>query len=140
MELKIKKLDTAAKIPVRSHSDDAGIDLFSNEDVEIMSGDYHPVKTGIAMQIPAGHVGLVWDKSGIANKGIKTVGGVVDAGYRGEVMVQLRNFGPNAYKIEIGDKVAQMLIQKVEFPLITEADELNDTARGDGKFGSTGIK
>ena len=96
------------------------------------------VRTGIAMEIPEGFVGLIWDKSSIGSKGIKTLGGVIDAGYRGEIQVMVTNLGDTAYTFEHGHKVAQMIIQKVEFPEIVEVSELSESLRGEGAFGSTG--
>ena len=84
---------------------------------------------------------MVWDKYGVAgNYGIKTMAGVVDSGYRGEIMIALVNLSKEVYTINAGDKIAQMLIQKIECPEIEEVQELSDTKRGKGGFGSTGIK
>ncbi len=141
MEIKIKKLHSVAKIPEYAHSTDAGLDIFSIEKVVIFPGVRVLISTGIAMEIPHGFVGLIWDKSGVATKhGLKTLAGVVDAGYRGEIKVGLINLSTTDYSIEIGDKIAQMLIQKVEHVTIQEVLELSDTPRGVGAFGSTGEK
>lgn len=137
--IRIKKLKNDAVTPNYAHEGDAGMDLFAAEKVVLRSHERAQVKTGIAMEIPKGYVGLVWDKSGLSQKhGLKTLGGVVDAGYRGEVMVGVANISNETYTIEKGHKVAQMLIQKVESPEVVEAAELSDSARGDGGFGSTG--
>ncbi len=96
------------------------------------------IPIGIAMEIPDGYVGLIWDKSSVGSKGIKTLGGVVDAGYRGEVNVVVHNLNNVPYIFSHGNKVAQMLIQKVELPEIEEVGTLNDSSRGEGGFGSTG--
>lgn len=139
MVLKVKKLDARAKLPTRATPGDAGLDLYSTQEVVIRSGERLMVGTGIAMEIPIGYAGLVWDKSGLAaKKGLKVMGGVIDAGYRGEVRVVLTNLDDDAHTIAVGDKIAQLLIQKVEFPEVTEASELSDSERGDGGFGSTG--
>lgn len=90
------------------------------------------------MEIPDGYVGLIWDKSSVGSKGIKTLGGVVDAGYRGEVNVVVHNLNTMPYTFLHGNKVAQMLIQKVELLEVKEVDTLNDSSRGVGGFGSTG--
>ncbi|MEX0933508.1 MAG: dUTP diphosphatase, partial [Candidatus Paceibacterota bacterium] len=96
-------------------------------------------RTGIAMEIPQGYVGLIWDKSGVSLKrGIKVLGGVIDAGYRGEIRIGLINLGSETVSFEAGQKVAQMLIQSVASPEIVEVTELGDTERGEGGFGSTG--
>ncbi len=141
MIIQVKKLTSTAKLPEYVHSGDAGMDLFSAESITIKPGERVVCQTGIAMKIPDGYVGLIWDKSGIASKGgIKTMGGVIDSGYRGEVGVVLQNLSKENYNVNSGDKIAQMLIQKVESPKIEEVEEiLNDTGRGKGGFGSTGV-
>lgn len=139
MKLLIKKLDPAAKVPSFAHATDAGLDLCALEAVTIEAGMRMQVRTGLALAIPEGYVGLVWDKSGVSHKGgLKTLGGVVDAGYRGEVFVGLLNTSDVPYTFAAGDKVAQILIQKVEHPEVIEVDALDETARGAGAFGSTG--
>lgn len=139
MEIKIKRLETSAKLPTYASSGDAGMDLFSLEPIVIQPGERVQVRTGIAMEIPHGYVGLIWDKSGLSHRhGLKTLGGVVDAGYRGEVLVGVINLGTEPIEFEAGHKVAQMLIQKVELTTIVEADSLSETERGEGGFGSTG--
>ncbi len=141
MKIQIKKLNSKAKLPEYAHLGDAGMDLFSVESVTIKPGKKVVCQTGIAMKIPDGYVGLIWDKSGIASKGgVKTMGGVIDSGYRGEVRVVLQNLSKEDYNIKEGDKIAQMLIQKVESPQIEEVEELDDTERGEGGFGSTGMR
>jgi dUTP pyrophosphatase len=102
-------------------------------------GDLKAVPTGITMAIPPGHVGLIWDKSGISLQGVHRLAGVVDAGYRGEVRVVMINLGKEPFVIHRGMKIAQMLIQTVEEVEIVEADELDDTPRGENGFGSTGL-
>lgn len=139
MIFRIKKLHKDAKIPHYAHHDDAGFDLFSSGDFKVKVGERIAVPTGIAMEIPEGYVGLIWDKSGLAiNHGIKTIAGVVDSTYRGEVLVGVINFGDGDYIFEKGHKIAQMLIQKKERVDFEEVKELSGTIRGDGAFGSTG--
>ncbi len=139
MEIKIKKLDVEAKLPAYAHSDDAGMDIFALEEMTIKTGERGRIKTGLAFEIPDGFVGLVWDKSGLAsNHGLKTMAGVVDSGYRGELQVVIINLSSEDYVIKKNDKVAQMLIQKIEQPEIKEVSELSDSVRGEGGFGSTG--
>jgi dUTP pyrophosphatase len=139
MKLKIKKLHPDAVIPKYAHFDDAGFDLFAIEDTVIKVNERVPVKTGIAMEIPTGYVGLIWDKSGISVKeGIKTLAGVVDSTYRGEALVAVINLSDKDYVFEKGHKVAQMIIQKKETVEFEEVTELSDTSRGAGGFGSTG--
>ena len=139
MKLPIKKLHPEAKIPSFAHATDAGMDLHTTIDVTIEPGTLFAIPTGIAFAIPTGHVGLVWDKSGVAIKrGLKTMGGVVDAGYRGEVFVGLFNTTNEIQSFVVGEKVAQMVIQKIEQPEINEVEDLDETDRGEGAFGSTG--
>lgn len=140
MKLQVKLLHPEAKVPTYAHTGDAGMDLYAIELVALKPGSRTQVRTGIAVAIPEGHVGLVWDKSGISHKGgVKTLGGVVDAGYRGEVLVGLINLGDTAYVVEKGGKIAQMLVQHIEHPEVIVVEELDDTSRGTGGFGSTGI-
>ncbi len=139
MQLRIKKLHPDATLPTFAHVTDAGMDLCTTEPVTIMPGESAAVPTGIAMAIPEGYVGLIWDKSGVAIKRhIKTKAGVIDAGYRGEIFIGVFNIGAEPQVFNVGDKVAQILIQKIEQPTLVEVDELDDTPRGTGAFGSTG--
>jgi len=139
IKIKIKKLIKDAKLPFRAHSGDAGFDVFSCEDFELKPGKRHAFRTGIALSIPAGYALLVWDKSGLsANFGIKTMAGVIDSGFRGECKIVLLNVGQKSYKIRKGDKIAQLLLQKIEDAEIEEVKELDKTERGDRGFGSTG--
>ncbi len=94
--------------------------------------------TGVACAIEEGCVGLIWDKSSVGAKGIKTLGGVIDAGYRGEIKIIVHNLSNASITFEHGQKVAQMLIQKVELPEVEEMAELESSPRGEGGFGSTG--
>jgi dUTP pyrophosphatase len=139
MKLKIKKLHPDAIIPQYAHVGDAGMDLYCVEAFSLTPGERKSIPTGIAMEIPPGHVGLVWDKSGLSHKyGLKTLGGVIDSIYRGEVCIGLTNLSETEFKFEKGHKIAQILIQKVEHMEIEEVAELSDTARGEKGFGSTG--
>jgi dUTP pyrophosphatase len=139
MQLHIKKLHPDAKVPTYALPGDAGMDFYTLEEVIILPGQIAVIHTGIALAIPEGYVGLLWDKSGLANKhGLKTVGGVFDAGYRGEILPGILNTTNVPYTFAAGDKVTQMLIQRVEQPELIEVDELDETARGAGKYGSTG--
>jgi dUTP pyrophosphatase len=141
MTIKIKKLHPEATPPRYAHPGDAGMDFYSNETITIQPNERKLIPTGISMAIPEGFVGLFWDKSGLASKhGLKTMAGVIDAGYRGEVKILLHNLSNEPYLIEKGNKIAQMLIQPVEQKQIKEVEDLDDTSRGDGGFGSTGLK
>ena len=139
MRLKVKKIHPEAKLPSYGHAGDAGMDLFSCLDLILAPGEVRAVPTGIQMAIPPGHVGLVWDKSGISLKGVHRLAGVVDAGYRGEVKVVMVNLGRSPYEIKAGMKIAQMLIQPVAEAIVEESADLDETSRGEGGFGSTGL-
>ncbi len=137
--LKIKKIKEGGMVPQYAHRGDAALDLFASEAVTLAPMERKAIPTGIAMEIPEGFVGLIWDKSGLSMKnGLKTLGGVVDSTYRGEVLVGMINLSQEAYTFEAGHKIAQMIIQKKEDVLVEEMTELSDTARGERGFGSTG--
>lgn len=115
------------------------MDLCSNETINLQPQERKLIPTGIAMAIPSGYVGLIWDKSGIASKhGLKTMAGVIDSGYRGEVKILLHNLSTEPFTVEKGKKIAQMLIQPVEQRKIIEVKDLDATTRGESAFGSTG--
>jgi dUTP pyrophosphatase len=132
-------LDDGAREPEYSSAFAAGADLRASGAVEIPAGGRAAVPTGLKVQIPAGHVGLVWPRSGLAVRhGIDTLAGVIDSDYRGEVRVVLANHGPDPFAIAAGDRIAQLLIQRVERATFAASSGLEDTARGGGGFGSTG--
>ena len=135
--LLIKRLTETSTTPTKANSSDAGFDLYSDEDVIIKAGESVLVSTGVAMAIPENHAGLIWDRSSMGVKGIHRFAGVVDSGYRGEVKVCLFNTGED-YKIVRGDRIAQILIQPVPNIELIEVEDLNDTERGIGGFGSSG--
>lgn len=138
MKLKILKIKDV-KNPNYVNYDDAGLDLYSAENFILKSGERRAIETGIKMEIPEGYVGLVWDKSGLAlNDGIKTMAGVIDSGYRGEIKIVLINLSNQDFEIKKGQKIAQMLIQKIEHPEIEIVEFLSESSRGEGGFGSTG--
>ena len=137
--LKVQLLRDGALAPAKHHLGDAGMDLYAYEGIELKPGDRVKVSTGVALAIPEGFVGLIWDKSGLSNThGLKSLGGVIDSGYRGEIMVGLINLSSEVYRIEKGHKVAQLLLQKIEHMEVRLVGELDATVRGDGAFGSTG--
>jgi dUTP pyrophosphatase len=139
MKLAIEKIHKDSQLPAVSYAGDAGIDLFSYSDFTLKPGERVSVPTGIKMAIPEGYAGLVWDKSGLAFKrGIKSMGGVVDAGYRGEILVCLVNLSQEVQEINKGDKIAQMLIQPFVSAEIEEGILDADTIRGERGFGSSG--
>lgn len=125
-------------VPVYSTRGAAGADLTASEAVTLAPGERAAVATGLHLEIPPGHVGLVWPRSGLAVKhGIDTLAGVIDSDYRGEVRVVLVNHGREPFAIAKGDRVAQLLVQRVETATFVRA-AIDDTARGQGGFGSTG--
>jgi dUTP pyrophosphatase len=126
-------------LPEYSSTGAAGADLRASEAVAIAPGARAAVPTAVRLQIPPGHVGLVWPRSGLAVRhGIDTLAGVIDSDYRGEVRVVLVNHGEEPFRIERGDRIAQLLVQRVERAAFVAAPAIDDTGRGGGGFGSTG--
>jgi len=138
LELKVKRIHEAARLPRYGHRGDAGLDLFSIESRLFEPGEVKPVRTGIQVSIPEGYVGLIWDKSGISLNGVHRLAGVIDSGYRGEVKVVLVNLGRKDFAVDAGMKIAQLLIQKVFEVTVIDSGVLDDTPRGGKGFGSTG--
>jgi dUTP pyrophosphatase len=140
--LGFKRLSGAATIPTRAHDGDAGLDLYAAESARLAPGERASVGTGIAVAIPAGHAGLVVPRSGLAARhGIAVVNapGLIDSGYRGEVRVLLLNTDTaEPFEIVPGDRIAQLVIAPVASPDLLELDDLDQTARGAGGFGSSG--
>lgn len=144
-ELLVHRLDPELPLPRRGHADDAGIDIFSAEDVELQPGTRHLTGTGLAVRIPPGFVGLMHPRSGLAHKvGLSMVNtpGTIDAGYSGELKVNLINHDPSEpIHIRRGDRIAQLLVQRIETWPVREVGsvaELGESARGAKGFGSTG--
>ncbi|MGZ4691534.1 MAG: dUTP diphosphatase [Acidimicrobiia bacterium] len=143
MHVRISRLDPDVSLPVQAHSDDAGYDLCAREDVRIEAGGGRVlVPTGLAVAIPPGYAGLVLPRSGLAMKhGISLLNtpGLIDPQYRGELKVLLVNTDPNeAYDVRRGDRIAQLVIQKVEYVEWIEVEQLDETERDTFGFGSTG--
>jgi dUTP pyrophosphatase len=140
--IQVRRLDPDLPLPAYAHPGDAGADLFAAEEVEIAPGARAKVRTGLAIALPEGYVGLVHPRSGLAARlGVTVLNapGTVDAGYRGEIMVILINHDPaNPVKISRGDRIAQLVVQRVERAAFHVVDVLDDTARGAGGHGSTG--
>ena len=139
----MKRLDPELPVPKRAHRGDAGVDLHSAEELTIAPGERALVKTGVALALPLGTVGLIHPRSGLAAKhGITIVNapGTVDADYRGELMVCLLNTDKDTpFEIIRGMRIAQLVVQRVELPDFVEVDELDETVRGAGGYGSTGV-
>jgi len=138
MKAKIKKLKAEATIPTYAHPGDAGLDLYSLEDYELKAGEHKKFDLGFALEFPAGYVALTRDRGSLGSRGIHNVGGVFDAGYRGEYNCGLINLSDESYKIKKGDRIAQLIIFPIVYAELEETDQLSDSSRNDGRFGSTG--
>jgi dUTP pyrophosphatase len=142
LSLRVKRLDERAVLPRRAHDGDAGLDLHALDGFELGPGERAQVRTGIAIALPAGTAGLVLPRSGLAARhGISVVNapGLIDEGYRGEVQVLLLNTDRHEYfRAEAGDRIAQLVVVDVEAPEVVETDDLGDSSRGTGGFGSSG--
>jgi dUTP pyrophosphatase len=144
IELRVTRVRDDAVLPSRAHGGDAGLDLAACESVTIDAGERAAVATGIALEIPEGHAGLVVPRSGLALRhGLSIVNtpGVIDAGYRGEVQIILLNTDRlHPFTVEAGMRIAQLLVVPVVLAEVVEAAALTETARGDGGFGSSGLR
>jgi len=140
-KLKIKKLRPDATIPNFAREGDAGLDLYTVDNLNIDPGERVKVATGIAMEIPPGYVGLIWDRTGVSFKrGLKIIGGVVDSSYRGEIFPLMANISDEQVEISAGEKIAQMVIQPFSQPEIELTNEISQTERGEQMFGSSDLK
>jgi dUTP pyrophosphatase len=140
MQIKIKKLKDGAKLPSYALPGDVGMDMYAMETVMIKPMEHVRLYHGFALEFPVGYAAIVKDKSSISKKGLHTMGGVFDAGYRGEYNTHLVNLSGQDIVIEKGDKVSQLIIYPVVIAELVEVDELTDSERGVGAFGSTGRK
>lgn len=141
MNLQIKKLADDATIPTRAHATDAGFDLYSPIGVNIGIGAKVTIPTGLSIALPENTVGLIYPRSSLGTKHdliLANTVGVIDSGYRGEILVVIRNQGDHVHKISAGDRIAQMIITPYLAPQIVEVTELPDSDRGERGFGSTG--
>ncbi len=142
VQVLIQRLDPGLPLPERAHPGDAGADLFAAEDVELAPGQRAVVPTGVAIALPDGYAAFVHPRSGLAARyGVTIVNapGTVDAGYRGEIRVTLLNTDADSpVRFQRGDRIAQLVVQRVERPVFHEVERLPGSARGDGGFGSTG--
>lgn len=138
--IKCKRLSDDSTIPTRSHQHDAGWDLYAAEKTHIVPARRRTVATKMSIAIPEGYVGLIWPRSGIAvKKGIDVFAGVIDSGYRGEIMVCLYNSSGLNFKIDKGDRIAQIVFHKLPQTEMLEVDSLDDSDRGSDGFGSSGV-
>jgi dUTP pyrophosphatase len=142
VKLRFARLNGDAVLPTRAHEGDAGLDLYAAEAAHLGPGERWNVPTGVAVEIPEGHAGLVLPRSGLAREhGIALVNspGLIDAGYRGEIRVLLLNTDPaEVYRVKPGDRIAQLVVVAVAAPEPVEAEVLAESARGGGGFGSSG--
>jgi dUTP pyrophosphatase len=141
LELRVVRLDPQLPLPSYAHEGDAGLDLIAAKDVHLDVGARAAVPTGLRVAIPVGWVGLVHPRSGLARRNGVTVAnapGTIDAGYRGELQVLLINLGQEPVSLHRGDRVAQLLLQRVGHASVVAVDELDDSVRGTGGFGSSG--
>ncbi len=142
VRIPVRRLDPGLPLPGYAHPGDAGADLHARVDLELGPGERALVPTGLALAIPEGYVGLVHPRSGLAARhGITVVNapGTIDAGYRGEVQVCLLNTDrTEPFTVRRGDRIAQLVLQRVESADFVETDDLGDSARGSGGYGSTG--
>lgn len=134
--LKIK-LDPGSVMPSRAHETDAGLDLKARDPIWIHPGEHVILDTGVHVAVPTGYVGLITSKSGLMAKGI-TCRGTIDSGYTGSIRAVLYNHGPGGYLVNAGDKVCQLVLVPIITPELEVVDELDETDRSDGGFGSTG--
>lgn len=140
MEIRVRRLSDSAIIPTKPNSSDAGWDLYADEDAIIDPMNRELVSTQIAMAIPEGFVGLIWDRSSMAAKrGVHRFAGVIDSGYRGEIKVCLWNASDKYCIVTKGERVAQILFQQVPSFTLKEVCTLEETERGEGGFGSSGL-
>lgn len=138
--LKVKKLTDSAKLPVRASARAAGYDIIASEGAKVPSKGKEVIKTGIAIAVPPGYYGRVAPRSGLAVKNFIDVGaGVIDEDYRGPLGIVLFNFSDVDFIVNPGDRVAQLLLEKIITPQVVEVTDLDSTDRGEGGFGSTGI-
>jgi dUTP pyrophosphatase len=142
VELPFKRLDPAAELPAQAHEGDAGLDLCSTIDVEVLPGERAMVPTGLSVAIPEGHAGLVLPRSGLASRQGLTLAnapGLIDSGYRGEVTCAVVNLDRDqGVKIRRGDRIAQLVVVALPRILPSWVDDLPPSSRGEGGFGSTG--
>lgn len=142
MKIPVLPTDAMYQLPRFAHDGDAGADLTASESVSIPPGGRALVATGFSLAIPHGHAGLVLPRSGLAiRSGVTVINapGLIDSGYRGEVMVALINHSDEDFAISPGDRIAQLVIISVERPEYVSVDDLDETTRGEAGFGSTGV-
>jgi dUTP pyrophosphatase len=142
VQIPVTKLKEGAQLPSRAHEGDAGLDLYSCETAHIGPGERWSIGTGVGVEIPEGHAGLVLPRSGLArDHGISLVNapGLIDSGYRGELRVLLLNTDPaETFRVEPGDRIAQLVLTPIVTADVVETEALSESVRGEGGFGSSG--
>ena len=140
MKINIKKLDNCVSLPIRAHATDAGADVFATKQITLEHNERYAMPLGFCLEIPKGYMGIIVTKSSMFKNGIYACIPPVDSGYTGECHALLHNSNKYTIEIEKGDKVGQLIILPIEYPIFNEVTELNVTERGSGAFGSTGSK
>jgi dUTP pyrophosphatase len=144
MKISVKLLSPTAKMPTKTNPTDAGYDLYADEDTELYPGVTTLIRTGVAIAVPEGMVGLLWDRSGLGSKGYHRHGGVIDYGYTGDVSVAICNNNISGhlsipkYQVKRGDRIAQIIFQDAKHFDLEEVEELDETGRSSSGFGSSG--
>ncbi|MCW2621880.1 MAG: deoxyuridine 5-triphosphate nucleotidohydrolase [Frankiales bacterium] len=142
LEVEVRRLDAQVPLPAYARVGDAGCDLVTTETAELAPGERRTLPTGIALSLPAGYAGFIHPRSGLAARrgiGIVNAPGTIDAGYRGEIKVVLINHGSEPVRVERFDRIAQLVVQRVEQVQWREVSQLAGSERGDGGYGSTGV-
>ena len=137
MIINARRITEAAILPNKAHSTDAGLDLYAAEDIDIDPNKTVLVSTGIALEIPEGHAGLIWDRASMGVRGIHRFGGVIDSGYRGDAVVKLYNLTDKDYKVKAGDRIAQFVVY-TNHTIVSEEGKTEKSERGAKGFGSSG--
>lgn len=144
VEIKVERVKKEVELPEYQHyGEDAGLDLHAAEELTIKSGEYKLIKTGLKIAVPTGYAAFVYPRSGLAlKKGVTVLNadGVIDSGYRGELGVILINHGSEDFKVNFNDRIAQLIVQKVNLIEWNEVENLSESSRGKGGFGHTGVK
>ena len=144
MKISVKLLSPTAKMPTKTNPTDAGYDLYADEDTELYPGVTTLIRTGVAIAVPEGMVGLLWDRSGLGSKGYHRHGGVIDYGYTGDISVALGNNNISGHlsipkhQVKRGDRIAQIIFQDAKHFDLEEVEELDETGRSSSGFGSSG--
>ena len=138
-ELLVVRMTDQAHLPTRATPQSAGLDLYNAYHFDLPPGARFPVKTGLRVQIPRGHYGRIAERSGYGQRcGLAIRGGVIDTDFRGELIVVMHNLGSVEYAFPAGTKIAQLICERVSYPVVREVQVLDETERGEGGFGSTG--